>query len=103
MSDSRIFKEDDDELNVSLSDSNTASDMNSSTMDRAQKEMESSIVKKEERVINIIRILVFAAVICSTVAVTLAVYLFATASDTAVFEVEVRLLDLFCNTPGFVS
>lgn len=66
------------------------SDAASSTKERVEKEMQSSIAKKEERLVFVVRVLVMVAIIFSTVAVSVAVYFFAKASDNALFEVEVR-------------
>lgn len=77
--------------NLSLSHSNDdVSDAASSTKNRVEKEMQNSIAKKEERMVFIVRVLVFLAILCSAVAVSTAVYFFAAASDTSLFEVEVR-------------
>ncbi|KAL3920659.1 MAG: hypothetical protein SGILL_003151 [Bacillariaceae sp.] len=75
--------------NLSLSHSNDdVSDAASSTKNRVEKEMQNSIAKKEERMVFIVRVLVFLAILCSAVAVSTAVYFFAAASDTSLFEVE---------------
>ena len=65
------------------------SDAASSTKNRVEKEMQNSIAKKEEEMIFFVRLLVFLAIICSAVAVSVAVYFFAASSDTSLFEYEV--------------
>lgn len=59
--------------------------------ERLEKEMQTSITRKEERIVGIVRILVVVAIICSAMAVSVAVYFFATESDTTNFELEVSL------------
>lgn len=84
--------------NVSLSHTSESGAV-STTKDRVQKEMQSSIAEKEDRMVFIVRVLVLVAVICSTVAVSVAVYYFATANDNTNFELEVRIrLMRLCTT-----
>jgi hypothetical protein len=64
------------------------SDVASSTKTRVEKEM--TIAQKEEKMIYYVRLLVFVAMLCSAVAVSIAVYFFAIASDKSLFETEVR-------------
>ena len=87
-----IHHEDDcDDSSEGLSVSQVSgSEGTSSNTFRAEKEFQSSIARKEERTVNLVRILVLIAIICSAVAVGLAVYFFATANDEASFELEVR-------------
>jgi hypothetical protein len=63
----------------------------STSKDRWEQEMQTSVGRKEERIIAIVRILIFIAIICAATAVSVAVYFFATASDTAIFELQVSL------------
>jgi hypothetical protein len=80
----------DDDLSLSASvTGDEESDVAFSTKEQVEKEMQSSIVTREERVIYFFRILILIAIICSALAVSIAVYLFAMASDNALFEAEV--------------
>ena len=74
----------------SITGDDEESDVASSTKNRVEREMQSSIAKKEEEMVRVIRLLVFLAILCSAVAVSVAVYFFAAASDTSLFEIEVR-------------
>lgn len=62
----------------------------STTKERVEKEMRSEIALKEEQTIAIVRVLVILAIICSAVAVSVAVWFFATGNETATFELEYK-------------
>jgi hypothetical protein len=74
------------------------SEVASTTKDRLEKEMQSSIARREERTVGIVRILVLVAIICAATAVSVAVYFFATESDTTNFELQVSPRGLLCLT-----
>jgi p-aminobenzoyl-glutamate transporter AbgT len=52
------------------------------------KEMKNRIIKKEEKAVRNARLLVIAAVIACAVAVSTAIYIFASRSDQSTFELE---------------
>lgn len=83
----------DDGLSLSRSGDSEV-DVNLSTKDRVETVMESSIARKEERVVYFFRLLVLLAIVFASVAVSVAVFSFASASDIALFEVEVSMM---CN------
>mmetsp|Transcript_20032 Transcript_20032/g.35262 ORF Transcript_20032/g.35262 Transcript_20032/m.35262 type:complete len:1107 (-) Transcript_20032:235-3555(-) len=72
----------------SFSQTSGSSGLASSTRERMEKEMQSSIAKKEERIVFFVRVLILVAIVCSAMTVTIAVYFFASAADTASFEAE---------------
>jgi p-aminobenzoyl-glutamate transporter AbgT len=53
------------------------------------KEMKDRIIKKEEKAVRNARLLVITAIIACAVAVTTAIYVFASKSDQTTFELEV--------------
>jgi hypothetical protein len=59
-----------------------------STRERYENEMTSDIARREDRIVKIVRVLVVGAIICSTVAVSLVVWFFATNSEVATYELE---------------
>ena len=75
----------------SFSESQNVTGGSSSGRDHAQqdKEMKNRIIRKEEKAVRNARLLVIAAVIACAVAVSTAIYIFASNSDQTTFELEV--------------
>jgi hypothetical protein len=62
------------------------------------KEMKDRIIRKEEKAVRNARLLVIAAVIACAVAVSTAIYIFASKSDQSAFELEVSSTPyLYCS------
>jgi hypothetical protein len=90
----KTANEDNDDIFETSSCSGSHQNVPGSSMERRDsaqedKEMKDRIIKKEEKAVRNARLLVITAILACAVAVTTAIYVFASKSDQDTFELEV--------------
>jgi hypothetical protein len=89
----KTANEDNDDIFETSSCSGSHQNVPGSSMERdnaqEDKEMKDRIIKKEEKAVRNARLLVITAILACAVAVTIAIYVFASKSDQDTFELEV--------------
>jgi hypothetical protein len=95
---SAIVEDEEDDLRSLSVTSERASTIFDSESDQQtpDKEAYMGIAQREQRSVQIIRVITFAAVIVCAIVVCWLVYYFATGADTRNFELEVRVM-VFCS------